>query len=261
MKRPAAAVLAVLAVLAVGCPSEPVDDGTAVGNPSVTTMAIAGGDGFTIDSATATIASIRYTSCDRSESADTLDREVDLLGDAVELRPGTFCALLVDFGGPVRVSAEWSDGGDPASLDLTLAPGTLGLAPEGGSVRLDDDVLVLELAAPDWLDAEALGLVAGEDLVVGEESAEHDALAGAIEEDSTLFQDVGADGVVAAEDRERPVARIGEPTFAPDATAGLQSDAEGCTCATASPRSPGWALIALLALSVRRRRGGAAPPR
>ncbi len=256
MKR---ALLALL--LLCGCVEEPVDDGTAVGNPSLTTFAIAAGEGFTIEAASAPVASVRYTACDESTVAEDVDRPIDLLGGTLELRAGTWCALLVDFSGPVSASAAWTDGGDPATLDLTLAPGTLGFAPDGGALLLDDDALLLELAAPGWLDAIALGLQPGEDRVVDEDSAEHDALAGAIEEDSTLFEDVDEDGVLAAADRERPVAAIGEPSFEhPDAApAGYSQEACGCTAAGGFSSPLG--LVALLGLLSRRRRGGRAPRR
>jgi hypothetical protein len=159
-------------------------------------MSVAKGTGMRIDAAQVTVVRTRWTDCVGVTTAFEEDQQVDLLDPQVlDTPPGAWCGLEVVTRGALAVQGT-SDAG--FGVDVALGLGTLTLG-SAAPFFVDSSVLALELGAPGWLDAAALGADAG-DVVIGAGSPEAAALAAAAVADAALYADDG-DGEVAEDER------------------------------------------------------------
>jgi len=250
MKR----VVALSLVVAMSaCEPPPPADGIAVGNPGKgsMTLALAEAEDFTFETAEVPVGYLGLSGC----SSDDWEREDGRVADLVatesfELQAGTWCGLAVQWDGLLQAAGAWAT--ESASGDFELHLDLQDLAVDAVVELADGDALLLELAAPDWLDADALGLQDGDSVVIDAASPEHPTLAASLESTSTLFRDDG-DGVLSATERAAgPVAATVPSNYVPRAYADAsQGVASGCSC-SAGGGSASWLLL-LLPLLRRRR--------
>ncbi len=257
--------------LLVGCapPEEEQNQGIAVGNPGVVSMSMAEAAGFTFTLVQAPIDALGWASCGAGDALDELATTLDLVDEPEPLPfpAGTWCGVVVRFAGPLELKATWEEGGATATLTAAVdLPDVLLGAIDGDLIVDEGTAWALELASPDWLDAGALGLADGVDLVIEVADPGHALLVAAFTDETALFHDADASGLVETEERDAgPAALPMQFAFNPDPAPGATADAAGYSggCTSGGPGSGGWtwALLSLLVLAQRRRRSGSAQPR
>lgn len=242
--------------LAAACSGDP-SEGTIVGNPGDTMTLVADGKGVTYTEADAIAVAWVMESCAGALEEIAIDEDIDLFGTVLETPAGTWCSTALEM---VELSIEGEAGEDTFSVDL-----------EGGLVELhssealevDGHVFVLELGFPEWIDADDLGLRAGEHVEVDADHRVYEDLQRALLEASALYEDEDEDGRISDEERARGALAVGpsrrddererDATDTGDPDGSEDPDPGGCTSAPAA----GGLLLALLALC--RRREGSTP--
>ena len=259
---PALAAGACLALLGLGCvpPDDEQNQGIAVGNPGVVALSLAAAEGFVWTAADASVSALGFASCGSGDTLRDVAGTLDLR-DGPALLPfpaGSWCGLLVRFDGPLTIAASWSEAGASGTLTATLTVPEVTLGALAGTLAVDAGTAwALELASPDWLDAGALGLTDGVDLVVTEESPEHATLVAALTDETALFDDGDGSGLIEAPERDAgPAALPMELAFNLEPVAGVSSDASGgAGCALApAPTGPLGILLLLVSGSLVSRR-------
>jgi len=200
-------MIALLALL-IGC-SEPIDtvhDGIGVGNPPGATMRFALGPGaeLAFDDATIGVSTLFLESCDGAVAAIPVDAFVGLQGNTpIDVPYGTFCLVAFTLGRAVRLSGTGDNGGTfefTADIGRVLMYGEVHVprAPAGRD-------LVLELAYPDWVSQDILGLQPATHREIGPACADDPAcvrMRRALADQSAIYDDAGADGQVEESERE-----------------------------------------------------------
>ena len=237
---------------------EDVASGTIVGNPGDGMVGVAAGEGLSYTSATADIDGITLVSCSGAEGREPFGARLDLLdGGSLPLLEGAWCQLRLD----VSALQIAGDGPDGSSFTLDLAPGEVALDSDGFIVV--GDTYVLELAYPDWVTADALGLEADVHVEVGEDDALFEDLNAAVADGSGLFFDLDDDGAVSELEREEQQLAAGDARGLAGDTGAASGDA-GFTGDTGDDQvllqpgcgggGQGWFLL-LAPLLLRRRSG------
>ncbi len=260
MKRFTLVVIALL----VGCvpPEEEENQGIAVGNPGVVSMSLAEADEFTVTFAEATLQALGWASCDSGDQLDELYTTLDLATEpeALDFPAGDWCGVVVRFDGPLELELDWDDGVSQGSLVATVTLPELTLGAVDGPLEVDDATTwALELASPDWLDPDALGLADGVDLTITGKDDAHELLVAAFTDETALFDDIDASGLVESPERDEGAAALPmQIAFNPDPSPGSSADAagyaSGCSCAQGAPDSNAWAVVLLLGLGLARTR-------
>lgn len=202
-----------IAVVAAGCvvPEQVTDDtaghgGVAVGNPPQARVSLAAGaPDVAFTSLELPLVGFYLEDCDGVARVVDLPRTVlGLTGGEVELETGRYCAvgLVPDPATPTVLSGE-ADGGTwtfTNPLGRILLYGDLELVP--------DQELNLELAEPGWIDAAAFELSPGDHRDIGDSdrcSADPlcERITNALTDQSGLYVDDDADGVIGTEERDR----------------------------------------------------------
>jgi|GEM_PF-1444387 len=259
--------LALAAFFACGGCADPATDtheGIAVGNPGVMALTLADSEDFTVTEAALPVAWVGFASCEGADRIATLGGTQDFVAGPllVEAPAGSWCGVVVRFSGEAAFAATWDDGVSTGTLGGALTQVELGFQPIDGPLVVDEDTaLVLELGSPGWLDAAALGLEDGEDVVLDAEAPEHAVLVAALADESAVFDDPDGSGELDPPERNAgAVALPAQIQFNEGVVSGLTGDSSssGCSCESA-PSPGGWAawLLLLLALGVRRTRRSA----
>lgn len=192
---------AVIVLLLAGCAVDP-DPAIVVGNPG-SGLTVAPTGGYTIDAASVRL-TLSYAPC---EGGEVGTRTGVGLEDVVEHPPGRWCGLGVLSEVPLVIEGTGPEG-QAFRVELPLDAFLVDL-PEGWEVSEDEDRrFVLELASPDWL--HRLDGWLGDGVVVVDPS--HPLwgdLETAVETGTGLYEDLGADGSLDAEDRASPVGTAG----------------------------------------------------
>ncbi len=253
----------ILIALLVGCvpPEEEENQGIAVGNPGVVSMSLAEADEFTVTFAEAPLQALGWASCDSTDRLDELDTTLDLASEpeAMDFPAGDWCGVVVRFSGPLELELDWDDGISQGSLVATLTLPELMLGAVDGPLEVDDETSwALEFASPDWLDPDVLGLAHGVELTITAEDDEHELLVAAFTDETALFDDLDASGLVETPERdEGAVALPMQIAFNPDPYGG-SADAAGyasaCSCEQSAAGSSAWAIVLLLGLGLARTR-------
>lgn len=256
------------ALLLAGC-GEPQDDtheGIAVGNPGVVSLSLAEADTFVFTEMTLPVEWVGFGGCDggaRFAYPAAADLVVEPLRVTVPV--GEWCGVQVAFLGDATLTADWSDGlGGSGSLSANLVLSDVGLQVVDDAQRIEGGVeLALELASPDWLDPDALGMADGVDLVVDVGDPAHDLIVAAFTDESAVFADEDGSGRVDPDERDAGAvalpATLGLDPNLGDSTADAAGGSAGCS-GCASSGSPGTAsawfffLMGGLVLGRRRRR-------
>lgn len=253
----------ILFALLVGCvpPEEEENQGIAVGNPGVVSMSLAECDEFTVTFAEAPLQALGWASCDSTDRLDELYATLDLATgpEALDFPAGDWCGVVVRLDGPLELELDWDDGTSQGSLVASITLPELTLGAVDGPLAVDDTTAwALELASPDWLDPAALGLADGLDLTITAEDDEHELLVAAFTDETALFDDLDASGLVETPERdEGAVALPMQIAFNPDPYGG-SADAAGystaCSCEQDAAGSSTWAIALLLSLGLVRTR-------
>lgn len=229
--------------------------GTSVGNPGKMTVRIAPSETVFLEVAFTDETSLTHVDCHGTASA--LDApELDLLESGpITVPGGPWCGVQLVLAQPAILG-----GGalEHAGFEAELQPDPIVLwAYE--PLDVDGESYVLELAAPDWLNPDILGLMLEDPVLIELGSERSDLLAEDLGVGARVFAD-GGDGVLT--DAERSAGPVMGPdgdvpeapldTGDPDVDRSLSLD--GCNCAS-SPSAPGpWiALLACFAWRKRRR--------
>lgn len=258
--------------LLVGCvppEEEEENQGIAVGNPGVVSMSLAEADEFTVTFAEASLDALGWASCGSGDALDELATALDLVAEPERLsfRAGDWCGVVVRFDGPLDLAAAWSDGVSAGTLTASIELPELKLGALDGPLQVDEDsAWALELASPDWLDAVALGLADGVDLAITPADPEHAQLVAAFTDETALFDDLDASGVVETVERDAgpaalPMQFAFNPDPSPDSTADAAGYASnGCSSAQSQAGSASWSLLLLVLGLARRRQRQPRPP-
>jgi hypothetical protein len=246
--------LAILALL-TGCQAGiGPNEGIAVGNPGLTSMSLAVSDGMVVTAATGTVSSAQFAgeACGGADAAAALGLEVDLAQEpaSFEFPAGVWCGVEVRFEGGLRVEADWTGpNGEAATVVADLGLVDVSLRSSQASLDVDEETeLAMELGAPDWLDATALGLEDGDALEIDAEDPLHVALLSALTTDSRMYDDADGNGLV--EDDERQLGALavaGELAFYANAV-GMDSSEQSCSVADGGG-GLGWLLLLLAGLA------------
>ena len=169
-----------------------------VGNPGLT-VRVAPATGITFDEVTLEYGVPRADAC--TPPALNGGDPAEVLGDFLPL-PLDVCAIGVEVGEVLTIEGTGTAGG---TFSLELDVGDLvrtlqeeeKLWPETGVSR----AYILELAAPSWTSATALGLSSGQHVVVDSSHNLYATLVAAIQDDSSIFRDVDGDGVLQTSER------------------------------------------------------------
>lgn len=250
MKQPQFLVAAAALVTLAGCPSpDDQHDGTAVGNPGVVSFALGAPAGdMDVHFAEAVADRLFVRACGSTEDVELErdDDEIPLDGDVVaDLPQGTWCTLGVD-GLDVFAEGEHveSQDEDEGVFALALSVGTLVInAPSwDGFVVTQDEAFVLELGAPDWIGAGDIGLTPENQVVVDDQTVEHDAVVAALADPSGLYGDPNTDSVVNDNERDAgaEAAVANEEPTEPDP--GMSGSTPGCS-SSGGGASPIWLLV------------------
>ena len=249
----------VLALVACTSP-DTTHDGTAVGNPGVVAFALGEPDDIAVELAEGGAAGIGVSACgsDQREGVTWEGPWIPLDGDIVlELPLGTWCTVHLDglevFVAGAHVDSQAEDEG---LFEVSLALGDVQIHAPGwdGFAVAADDAFVLELGGPGWLGPDAIGLTAGNEVLVEEQDALHDAVAAALVEPSALYRDPDTDGLLSEAERDAgsTAASANPVPSEPQPATGLTGT--GCTMMP-RPADPEWlALFVGAALGLRRRR-------
>lgn len=183
--------------LLVACIAVGVHEGTAVGNPTDLTVALAEGKGLTWQSASVPVATLGLVGCDGSAETMTVGRDLDLLGDTLVVPPGEWCELDLAFDGELHAVGLTED---QSTIELRLPVGevvlgsTTAIDPEGGA-------FYLELADRGWVKPQPLGATDGAAVTVGPDGTDAEKLVREIEKGSRLYVDRNADGRLDEDER------------------------------------------------------------
>lgn len=184
-----------LALLACQAPTP----GTIVGNPGEARLTTGDASGASYTNAFLSVESVTWTDCGGATLDVPVDGTLDLLDPVILQAPaGTWCSLTATPAGPLWAEGQ-GDGGGTFALELDLPALTLASAGATG-LLIEDAAVVIEIGAPGWVDAAALGLVEGEVAQIAPGDARHDALVAAAADSSAVYEDDG-DGVVSEAER------------------------------------------------------------
>lgn len=217
-----------LALLAcVGCQQEDTkDEGTAVGNPGPTRMTVARSADVGLEDGAALGVAVFMEECEGDEVVVFEGLDLDLLDPpTLSLPAGTWCATTVEFEDGLSLVGLDADDDE---VSVSLFPEALVLGSNSAGFQISDQALVLELATPDWLNSETLGLDGAGDVEIGPEDELGVALGRVVEGQSILWVDPDEDGEL--EGDEDPVAAgeaEADTLFPEDADAGA-GDTGGC---------------------------------
>ncbi len=190
-------------LLLAACSPELERDGTAIGNPTGMSAAIAPAEGIQFKSGSVGVGAIDLSGCDGSLRTVRVDRALDLLHlDRVALPAGIWCTVSVELTTEVFLSGNAQGGG---TFDMTL--GLDGLTLDAvETLGEKEEEYVLEFGAPGWTSADLLGLSGGGSRDIDVSSDEYDALVSSVSDGSELFVDDDGDGAVDTEEREKGAA-------------------------------------------------------
>lgn len=184
--------------LLAACVSLGVMEGTAVGNPTDLTVALAAGKGVTWQAASVPVATLDLAGCEGSEETVTVGRALDLLGDTLVVPPGDWCGLDLVFDGDLHAQGITED---QSTLELWLRVARVALVSET-AIDPGDGAFYLELADPDWVKPQPLGATDGAVVTVGPEGTDAEALVRQVEKESSLYVDRDADRSLDPDERE-----------------------------------------------------------
>ncbi len=197
-----------LLLLACPAPDDPGHDATIVGNPGKMTAKTAAGHGTEQTTGSLTVQTLALTPCDAADAVIVeLDTTLALVeGTELDVPAGDYCGLELDVVPPLVLEGVGTEGG---SFSLALDLATILLRSDGG-FTVDEDLFVLELAFPGWLDAaEILDGAAGHQHIDADHPL-HDRLAGAVSDSSGLYGDDDGDGDLDDDERARGSHASGE---------------------------------------------------
>jgi len=191
---PRSAASFALLLSAVGCRSEPLRGGTAVGNPSIFSARVAPPEAVTVDAARIAVATLTATPCGGQAQTLVEAGPVDLLAAQTWSVGGALCAIDLQPAAPLELSGGSGDARVQLALTLPRVQRGLSAAPTGA--------LVFELGAPGWTSAAALGLSAGAVVQIDAADPRHDGLVDALIRLSAVYEDRDEDGEVDDDERE-----------------------------------------------------------
>lgn len=166
--------------------------GTSVGNPGFAVTRAADSATVSLSKAELPVFGMEATSCTGATTGVLVDRTLDVrLGEELAVPAGELCTLVIELDGPLVAEGTGQQGG---LLTLELEADLLTLGAPG--LTVDGQRFVLELASPDWLDADELDLEDGEDVTIRPGSPEHDLLVLRLRGGTSLYDDDDEDGEV-----------------------------------------------------------------
>ncbi|MEL6348655.1 MAG: hypothetical protein AAFV53_36460 [Myxococcota bacterium] len=238
--------------LLTGCGPENRVEGIAVGNPGTFKPNTASAARITFGDSYSRFAQIELVDCEDNALVLAENISLGLLGDAsLSFPAGTWCALHLIPDGVLFYAADGERGGF-AEIYLAIEPFSL---TNDAGFTVDGQPFILELATPDWLTEEDLGIDGGDDVQIKTEAPIHDVLADIIETESSLYEDTNGDGLI-DEDDQLQADTVG--AFASKSAGGASS----AGCATMPLRIPtGLPLLIVFALRRRLTRAAAAAHR
>ena len=131
--------------------SEGVFEGTSIGNPTEMVVLIAPSDEIELTEGSVGFSSIDTVFLDGESTTIETSTELNLVeGEAIETPEEAWIALNLNFTTPVEMYGTLSSG-QPAKVILNLS--SMWLLAEDQPVSLKDRSVILELASPNWLNA------------------------------------------------------------------------------------------------------------
>lgn len=175
------------------------NQGTSVGNPTEMTVQIAGSTDVLLEEGSLPVSEIEVGFIDRE--SDTISVEsVEQIDDALfQLPNGAWNFLTISFDAPINLQGRTQTGLD-ASLSINVP--AIRMLASNEEVVFAENVFILEIAFPGWLDEEHAQYNIAESIVVEEGSEIHDRLSQAIIEQSSLFRDSNGDYTLNDQERE-----------------------------------------------------------
>ena len=195
--RTAPLLCATALVLACGREA-PKSTPMATPEPSPLTIVVAQGDGLEPRSLEVTGGFMLLEGCAMGTGGSLfLPDQSELAGMETSLLGGTWCTLTVSLGTEARLKAISHDG---SWLTASLGGTEIVLVEEDG-MSVSGQSFILELGAPGWLDAAALGMAGGDDLTLTEDDAQTQTLRDALLSGSALYEDLDGNGVLGSDER------------------------------------------------------------
>lgn len=196
------------------CVSGADHGGTAIGNPTGMSAAVAPADGIQFKDASVDVGAVELTGCDDSTARIAVDRTLDLLHlDRIALPAGIWCAVDVELTSDVLLSGN-AQGGGKFDMTLQLSGLTLDAVDALGT---KEEEYILEFGAPGWTSADALNLSGGADRSIDVSSDEYDELVAKVSSGATIFVDDDENG--ALNDKERAHGAVAKSRGRSDAAA------------------------------------------
>ncbi|MCO4770816.1 MAG: hypothetical protein KDA24_12360 [Deltaproteobacteria bacterium] len=227
-------------LLFAGC-AAPEGSGTAVGNPGVVAFALGAPSDLTVAEGLTGFAEGTLAACDGG-APGTVEGPEEALGFtdvAFELPEGTWCSLTLNELATEFEGARVDDEEDSFySVSLELGSLTLNAPSIAGFTVGADQVLVLELGAPNWLSAGDLGLDVGGEVEIAAVDPEAAVLATTAAAASQLFDDTDEDGEVSDSERSS-----GAPAATSNPTPEAGDDGTPPACSSGGGGSPSLFLL------------------
>ena len=191
------AAAALLWLGATAC-TAPIGEGTSVGNPGSVALRVGPLRALQPGVARLPVALLDVQPCAGPAQPLLAGADLNLLAPTVLAVPaGALCGLRLRPAGALTVRGSGENGADfDVQLDLPEVWVALDALQLGGGRSA-----VLELGGPDWLNAAALDLVAGETRTVRPGDARHDSLRDRLLRTTGLYVDLDQDNVVDDEER------------------------------------------------------------
>ncbi len=193
-----------LAATACTRDEDTIPSGIAVGNPPQMRVSVADGRGVTMETLTMPLAGVYLEDCAGTGQVIASEPGASLgLGrGSVDLQLGTFCVIgLIPGPDPVVLRGAAGEG----TFRFSDALGRILLYSDGVTL-VEEETFVLELAEPDWIEAEEFDLAPGDHLDLGGPGCLDDRLCNHVREGlmdrGGLYDDRDADGMVSDGERE-----------------------------------------------------------
>ena len=184
--------------LFVGC-TGPNPQGTSVGNPTEMVARVAVSDDITLDEAVLPVGEMALFYTDGTWEKLAFDEEWDVFaGESIDFESSEWEGLVLLLEEPMTMRGM-PRSGDPANFTLDLTG--FRLSARGQSVRFDDNIFVLELAFPGWLDGENAGYDPDAEVRVEPDGLVHNNLVTLLAEGTTLFRDDDGDREIREDER------------------------------------------------------------
>ena len=176
----------------------PIGEGTSVGNPGSVALRVGPLRALQPGVARLPVALLEVQPCAGPAQPLLAGADLNLLAPTVLAVPaGALCGLRLRPAGALQVRGSGENGAD---FDVQLDLPEVWVALDGLQLG-DGRSAVLELGGPDWLNAEALDLKAGETRTVRPGDARHDSLRDRLLRTTGLYVDLDQDNVVDDEER------------------------------------------------------------